>query len=97
VSAGDCFGSNELNQFGFVYHTEKKQYDKTLAWYILAARKNNSRAQNNIGELYHYGLAVPKNYLCALKWYLKTVERNYDGSTPNNIGRIIQKWLWHTA
>jgi TPR repeat protein len=79
-----------LCQFGYVYHTVKKQYDKALAWFILAAMENNSSAQNNIGELYKNGEAVPQNYLCALKWFLTRIEKkNEYGESPNHIGDLF--------
>jgi TPR repeat protein len=75
---------------GFVYRAKKKQYDKALGWHILAAMENDSYGQNNIGELYHYGLGVPKNYLCALKWLLKAAEQFECDDTPNNIGLLFE-------
>jgi TPR repeat protein len=90
VSGGDRVGSDRMKQIGFVYKNEKKQYDKALAWYILAARGNNSVAQNNIGILYYNGYSVPKNYLCALKWFLKAAEQNEYENTPNNIGLSLE-------
>jgi TPR repeat protein len=90
VTAGIRIGSDKLNHYGFLYDTEKKQYDKALAWYILAAKENNSTAQNNIGFLYHNGFGVPMNYLCALKWYLKAAEQNEYQNTPNNIGKLFK-------
>jgi TPR repeat protein len=79
-----------LNHYGYVYHIEKKQYDKALAWYLLAAMENNSIAQNNIGVLYKDGNGVPQNYLCALKWYLKAAEQCEYENTPNNIGWLFE-------
>jgi TPR repeat protein len=79
-----------LTAFGWVYYSNKKQYDKALAWYLLAARENDSMAQNNIGSLYKNGLCLPKNYLCALKWQLKAAEGNDIGNTPNNIGIFFE-------
>jgi tetratricopeptide (TPR) repeat protein len=79
-----------MRYIGFVYHFDKKQYDKALAWYLLAARENNSDAQNSIGVLYYYGEGVPQNYLCALKWYLKAAEQNEDENAPNNIGKLFE-------
>jgi hypothetical protein len=90
VSDGDFTGSNKLSYFGFIYDTEKKQYDKALAWYILAAMENNIAAHNNIGYLYNYGLGVPKNYLCALKWHLKCIEKDPFEKTPNHIGILFE-------
>jgi TPR repeat protein len=53
-----------------------RQYEKSMAWYLLSASKNNSYAQYNIGLLYHNGNGVPVNYLCALKWYIKSVDNS---------------------
>jgi TPR repeat protein len=79
-----------LNWIGYVYQHEKQQYDKALAWYLLAAMENNSYAQSNIGALYYYGRGVPENYLCAMKWYLKAAEQNDHVNTTNNIGILFE-------
>jgi TPR repeat protein len=79
-----------MKRIGWVYHYYKKQYDKALAWYILAAMENNSAVYNNIGILYDDGDGVPENYLCALKWYLKAAEGNDIGTVPNNIGVLFE-------
>jgi TPR repeat protein len=79
-----------MEHIGLVYDTKKKQYDKALAWYILAAMENNPQAQNNIGVLYYYGNGVPKNYLCALKWFLKSVEENDHVNTLDTIGLLFE-------
>jgi TPR repeat protein len=78
-----------MNYIGYGYYN-KKQYDKALAWFILVAMENNPNAHNDIGSLYFDGLGVPKNYLCALKWLLKSADGNYGGSTPNNIGKLFE-------
>jgi TPR repeat protein len=90
VSVGDHTGSERMNSIGNVYYNNKKQYDKALAWYILAARENNSYGQNNIGTLYFDGKGVPKNYLCALKWLLKSAEKDHYENTPNYIGNFFE-------
>ncbi|KAI8880691.1 HCP-like protein, partial [Backusella circina FSU 941] len=72
-----------------MYETERKQFDKALAWYILAAMENHSFAQNNIGVLYRNGDGVPKNYLCAMKWLLKSTENNF-AMALNNIGLLFE-------
>jgi TPR repeat protein len=64
-------GFAKFNYFGMQY-ANKKQYDKTIAWFLLAATKDDACGCSNMGEIYHYGLGVPVNYLCALKWYLKS-------------------------
>jgi TPR repeat protein len=83
-------GSDRMVQIGFKYKFYKKQYDKALAWYLLAAMVNDSYGQNNIGELYHDGLGVSKNYLCALKWLLKAAEQNESEGAPTNIGWLFE-------
>jgi TPR repeat protein len=79
-----------MNSNGFDYQHDRKQYDKALAWYILAAMGNHSIAQNNIGALYRDGYAVPENCLCALKWFLKAAEQNEYEFAPNNIGELFE-------
>jgi hypothetical protein len=79
-----------LNWIGYVYHSDKKQYDKALAWYLLAARENDSTAYNNIGTLYYNGNGVPENNLCAMKWQLKAVEQCEYEYTPNSIGKFFE-------
>jgi tetratricopeptide (TPR) repeat protein len=91
VSDGGYSGSHKLNRFGVVYHYEKQKYDKALAWYILAARENNPRAQNNIGTLYRDELGVPKNYLCALKWFLKAAQLGDNPNIFNNVGNLFER------
>jgi TPR repeat protein len=61
-----------------------------LAWFIIAARENHPISQNNIGVLYNHGHGVPKNYLCALKWYLKAAEGNTTEKTANHIGNLFE-------
>jgi TPR repeat protein len=79
-----------MRRIGNVYYSDKKQYNKALAWYILAAMENDSAAYHNIGALYHIGNGVPKNYLCALKWYLKAAEGYEYENTSNYIGKLFE-------
>ncbi|KAI8886820.1 hypothetical protein K501DRAFT_330963 [Backusella circina FSU 941] len=90
ITAEERSGSHKLTHFGFVYDTERKKYDKALAWYILAAMENNSTAPSNIGVLYGNGLGVRKNNLCALKWFLKSAEQN-SVKALNNIGILFEE------
>jgi hypothetical protein len=39
---------------------------------------------------HHNGNGVPKNNMCALKWYLKAAEQNKDEFAPNNIGKLFE-------
>jgi TPR repeat protein len=90
ISAGNRTGSERTREIGFGYHTEKKQYHKALAWYLLAARENNSIAMANIGVLYTHGYGVPKNYFCALQWQLKSIELIDNDITTKNIGTFFE-------
>jgi TPR repeat protein len=90
ISAGGYSGSDRMEHIGWAYKTEKKQNDRALAWFILAAMENYPRAQNNIGNLYYHGEGVPKNYLCTLKWYLKAAEKVDTDYTPNYIGLLFE-------
>jgi TPR repeat protein len=83
-------GSDKLNEFGLIYQYEIKQYDNALAWYLLAARENNAAAQNNVGVSFNLGLGVPKNYLCALKWYLKSAEQKNCDFAVISIGMLLE-------
>ncbi|KAI8882172.1 hypothetical protein K501DRAFT_136169, partial [Backusella circina FSU 941] len=62
---------------------------KALAWYLLAAKENNFAAHNNIGSLYRDGSGIPKNYLCAMKWYLKSAEQLISANTAQHIGNLF--------
>jgi TPR repeat protein len=79
-----------LNRIGNAYKTDKKQYEKSIAWYLLATMENNTHAQNNIGILYKEGEGVPKNYLCALKWLLKSAEGSSHVITLDHIGELFE-------
>jgi len=51
-----------------------------MNYYLIAANKGNSAAQNNIGVMYEKGLGVPKNNVKALKWYRKAAEQGNEVS-----------------
>jgi TPR repeat protein len=64
-----------IYDIGLCYHN-KSQFDKAMAWYLLAANIKGSNGQNAIGWQYYQGYGVPKNYLCALKWLLMAAKQN---------------------
>ncbi|KAI8877566.1 hypothetical protein K501DRAFT_160877, partial [Backusella circina FSU 941] len=45
--------------------------------------------QTNIGYLYDNGFGVPKNYLCAIKWWLNAAEQN-NMVDLNHIGVLFE-------
>ena len=46
-----------------------------MKWYLEAANQGNPVAQYRMGELYHYGFGVDKNYEEEMKWYLKAANQ----------------------
>jgi TPR repeat protein len=40
--------------------------------------------------MYGNGLSVPQNYLCALKWQLRSVEGSDEGKIFSNIGSLFE-------
>jgi TPR repeat protein len=79
-----------MNVIARVYLNEKKKYEKALAWYLLSAKESNRFAPVRIGTLYFHGNGVPKHYLCALKWYLKTPGLNKLNYSLNEIGELFE-------
>lgn len=40
--------------------------------------------------MYQLGSGVPKNYFCALEWYLKSAQQNNCPNAMNNIGDLFE-------
>jgi TPR repeat protein len=75
---------------GEIYYY-KEDYQKSLAWFLKAASKEHSNAQNRIGYQYQHGYGVPLDCKIAMEWYLKA-DANGNRNAPNNIG-----WLYHNG
>jgi TPR repeat protein len=90
VSDERSYGSGRMNAIAYAYRTEKRQYEKALAWYLLSAKESNIFAPVRIGTLYFHGNGVPKNYLCALKWYLNAPRLNEIPYSLNEIGELFE-------
>jgi TPR repeat protein len=58
---------NALDQIGFQYLTQQKDYSKALAWCQLSANQNHPSAYNNIAYLYRQGLGVSMDCPTALE------------------------------
>ena len=56
------------------------EYDTAMNYYLIAAKRGNSAAQNNIGLMYEKGLGVPKSKVKALKWYRKAAAQGNEVS-----------------
>jgi len=46
-------------------------------WYYKAAEQGHEKAQFNIGQMYRYGLGVPKNDKEAVRWYRMAAEQGH--------------------
>lgn len=64
----------------WMFHTGKgvkTNMKRALAWYRVAADKDNPIAQNNLGVFYEQGIEVGKSYRRAAQWYKKSAEVGY--------------------
>lgn len=52
-----------------------KDYTQAAAWLEKSAKNGFDHAQNNIGEMYAFGIGVGQNYEKAFYWYSKAAER----------------------
>ncbi|CAG8547700.1 13936_t:CDS:2, partial [Cetraspora pellucida] len=46
--------------------------EKAFAWYIKSAEDGDSSEQKNLGECYKNGIGNFRNYIKALKWFMKS-------------------------
>ena len=77
INKGDC-----LNNLGYYYITQEKNYDLGKKYYNDSIELNNIHAMNNLG-MYYY--SIEKNYIEAKKYY----QMACDNSLPeayNNLG-----------
>jgi TPR repeat protein len=54
---------------------ESQDYAEALKWLHPAADHGDARAQNEMGDIYSYGLGVPQDFAQALDWYRKAAEQ----------------------
>ena len=76
---GDAAAQNDL---GFAYYKGNyngkevdQDYENALLWFLKAADQSFAEAQNNLGDLFYYGIGVEKNYDKAAEWYAKSAEQ----------------------
>jgi TPR repeat protein len=67
-----------------------EDYSTAMNYYLIAANKGDSRAQNNIGVMYEKGLGVPKSKAKALKWYRKAAAQG-DEVAQEHVKRLSHK------
>ncbi|KZK83431.1 putative beta-lactamase HcpC precursor [Pseudovibrio sp. Ad13] len=102
-----------LGYIGRVYFDDERieqNYQEAAKWFLLAAERGNSGAQQAMGTFFEFGMGVPRDYREALKWYLRAAEdkdasaftfkalgrfyENGRGTPPNY--KIAMKW-YHLA
>ncbi|KAI8880285.1 HCP-like protein [Backusella circina FSU 941] len=87
INKGD---KRTLHKMGTQY-LNRKNYTKSLRWYLMSGRRNYAPSQNKIGWMTQHGLGVPSiDYTSAMHWYLKA-ERNGSVRAANNIGSMYLK------
>ena len=62
------------NIVGEIYH-KRQNYAEAFKWYMQAAERGNSVAQNHLAEMYCFGIGIARNYGEALKWFKKAAEQ----------------------
>ena len=50
-------------------------YNQAVEWYMKAAKKGCDDAQNNLGNMYAFGLGMPQDFEKAFYWYSQAAER----------------------
>lgn len=50
-------------------------YNQAVEWYHKAAEKGSDHAQNNLGNMYAFGLGVPQDYEKAFHWYSQAARK----------------------
>jgi TPR repeat protein len=67
----------------------QKRYIEALIKFKIAADKNNSYAQLQIGNIYNEGLNVKKDYVEAMRWYKLSAAQG-NASAQFNIGTMYE-------
>ncbi len=68
----------------------QESYEKSLAWYLKAAKNGNTSAQNSVASAYYNAKGVKKDYKKALKWYMKASDNN-SSYAQKLIGEMYQQ------
>jgi len=69
---------------------ERGDYKTAYRLFKPLAEQGDTKAQNNIGEMYDKGRGVPQDYAEAVKWYRKAAEQG-DLIGQNNLGEMYEK------
>ena len=71
-------------------------YLQAAKWYEKAAKKGLDHAQNNLGNMYAFGIGVTQNYEKAVYWYSQAAERMHRTAITNlanfySLGRGVEQ------
>ncbi|WP_338883058.1 tetratricopeptide repeat protein [Xenorhabdus sp. TH1] len=89
TSDKDHLTLNEDDLLNFAIKLEEKgNYKNAFKYYLLAAKKGNSTALNNIGFFYEFGQGVDKDYSKALKYYNKSIRIDNNSTALHNLSRL---------
>jgi hypothetical protein len=84
-----------MNNIGVVYAVGGDgvvaNLEEAATWYRKAAEQGDATSQNQLGELYLYGRGVQKDYVEAMKWFLKASRSSERANY--NLGSIYEKGL----
>jgi TPR repeat protein len=66
-----------------------KDLKLAAAWYLKAAKQDNTDAQYNLGAMYEHGVGMPVNYPEAARWYRPAAEQG-DIDALSNLGVLYE-------
>jgi TPR repeat protein len=81
--------SSAMNNLGYLYYKELKDYKKAEEWYLKSAEAGNTKAMNNLAFFNKNEL---KDYKKTEEWYLKSAELG-NARAMNNLGHLYNNEL----
>ena len=63
---------------------------KAVEWYRKSAEQGNAKAQDQLGNMYKYGLGVSKDWVKAVEWYRKSAEQG-NATAQCQLGTMYEK------
>lgn len=75
------------NTFNWEIDCEKMRCSDNFKEKLRLALNGDMNAQNEVGEMLHFGKGVKKNYASAKEWYLLASNQGHP-KAPNHIGRL---------
>ncbi|KAG0304219.1 hypothetical protein BGZ98_005787, partial [Dissophora globulifera] len=84
--------AREYLKLGRLYYNGlvvRKNYEKSMEWYLKASEAGNSDAKFNIGVMYYNGYGVEQDYTKAMEWHRKASDAG-DSDAMLNIGEMYE-------